>query len=438
MMNRSQLLSVLFASTLCVGGLQGCSTPDTESSTETSTDTASVEASSDAATSPSDREDTATETATDTPPESSSETEQATETETTAEEDPLAAFDEKQVRLLTDTAKFLAGIPVEKDSPLAAQQDTAAWNDHAAYLESAWQQMEAQQLSKARSWAQTELQSLNAGTPNLFYPFSGPDFLYAYTFFPEATDYVLVGLEPVGDMPSFENLSPGQVQQRLNDANQSLYAILQYSFFRTNAMAQDLDQQGVLPILLLFMGRTNQRILEIQHIGLDESANLQPVEAGGAEAQGWIDGVRITFVPEGETVPKRLYYFSTDLSNDGLAQTPEFLKFVGEFDRPVTYLKAASYLMHNDYFSEIRNTILSSSQAVLQDDSGIPLRFFNASDWNRQFYGSYLRPIDLFAQRYQPDLREVYATDTTVRPLNFGIGYKYYQDANLMLAIPQE
>ena len=417
-MHPSQLLSVLFASALCLGGIQGCFPRNNDPSSETSTErTAPVEAS----------------------PESPSETPSETaDTETTSEEDPLAAFDEKQVRLLTDTAKFLAVIPVDQNSPLATQQQTAAWNDHAAYLDPAWQQLEAQQLSEARSWAQTELQSLNARTPNLFYPFSGPDFLYAYTFFPDATNYILVGLEPVGRVPSFENLSPGQVQQRLNDANQSLYAILQYSFFRTNAMAEDLDEQGVLPILLLFMGRTNQRILEIQHIGLDESANVQAVEPGGAQAQGWIDGVKITFVPEGETVPKRLYYFSTDLSDDGLAQTPEFLNFLGEFDRPVTYLKAASYLMHNDYFSQIRNTILSSSQAILQDDSGIPVRFFNPSDWNRQFYGSYLRPIDLFAQRYQPDLREIYATDQTVKPFDFGIGYKYYQDANLMLAIPQD
>ncbi|WP_144053762.1 hypothetical protein [Baaleninema simplex] len=433
MMNQSQLLSALFAIAFCVGGLQGCSTPDTDSAADTSSETTTetttpVEASSASS-------DVTADPTTESPSDAQSQT---TDAETVVEEDdPLAAFDEKQVRLLSDTAKFLAGIPVGKDSPLATQQQTTAWNDHAAYLESAWQQLEAQQLSKARSWAQSELQFLNERTPNLFYPFSGPDFLYAYTFFPEATDYVLVALEPVGRVPSFENLSPAGVQQRLSDANQSLYAILQYSFFRTNAMAEDLDEQGVLPILMLFMGRTNQRVLEVQHVGLDESANLQPVEPGGAAAQGWIDGVKITFVPEGETVPKTLYYFSTDLSDEGLAQTPEFLKFVGQFDRPVTYLKAASYLMHNDYFSQIRNTILSSSQAVLQDDSGIPLRFFDPSNWNRQFYGSYVRPIDLFAQRYQADLREAYATDPTVAPLNFGIGYKYYQDANLMLAIPE-
>jgi len=35
----------------------------------------------------------------------------------------------------------------------------------------------------------------------MLYMFSGPDFLYANVFFPEATTYVLSGLEPVGGMP---------------------------------------------------------------------------------------------------------------------------------------------------------------------------------------------------------------------------------------------
>jgi len=34
----------------------------------------------------------------------------------------------------------------------------------------------------------------------MYYMFSGPDFLYAYTFFPNANTYILAGLEPVGQV----------------------------------------------------------------------------------------------------------------------------------------------------------------------------------------------------------------------------------------------
>ena len=35
----------------------------------------------------------------------------------------------------------------------------------------------------------------------VLYMFSGQDFLYATSFFPNASTYVLSGLEPVGDIP---------------------------------------------------------------------------------------------------------------------------------------------------------------------------------------------------------------------------------------------
>ena len=35
----------------------------------------------------------------------------------------------------------------------------------------------------------------------MFYMFSGPDFLYANAFFPNASTYILCGIEPVGPVP---------------------------------------------------------------------------------------------------------------------------------------------------------------------------------------------------------------------------------------------
>ncbi|MBW4634464.1 MAG: hypothetical protein KME30_21900 [Iphinoe sp. HA4291-MV1] len=52
-----------------------------------------------------------------------------------------------------------------------------------------------------------------------------------------------------------------------------------------------------------------------------------------------------------------------------------------------------------------------------------------------KFYGSYIRPIAVFNHDYQPELRRIYATDKTIKPLNFGIGYKFgINESNLMLA----
>ncbi|WP_017720679.1 hypothetical protein [Kamptonema formosum] len=350
-------------------------------------------------------------------------------------------FDEKKSAKLTDAAKFIAGMKVDASSPIASLQNTRAWSDHASYLDSAWGKLDAQQLSKIRQWSQAELASLNASSPTIFYPFSGPDFLYAYSFFPKGSEYIMAGLEPVGDIPELENIPESQLDKKLRSIDTALYAILQLSFFRTNDMKEDLAEKGVIPILFVFLARTNNQILDAQHISLDKTGKIQAVD--GAQKDGadqkLIPGVKISFLPAGETQPRTLYYFSADLSNDALDQTAEFNTFVKQLQKPVTYLKAASYLMYRDSFSSIRNLILEQSNSLLQDDSGMPVSYFDSSKWDLKFYGNYTRPIPLFSVREQPDLRKIYQSDKSIKPLDFGIGYQFeLGQSNLMLALSKQ
>ena len=94
-----------------------------------------------------------------------------------------------------DTARFLAGLQPSPQSPLAALTQDSAWQQYAAQMNVAWADLEQRQLSKIRAWS-----SANLGTrrPVTYYLFSGPDFLYADTFFPGSSTYVLAGLEPFG------------------------------------------------------------------------------------------------------------------------------------------------------------------------------------------------------------------------------------------------
>ena len=144
----------------------------------------------------------------------------------------------------------------------------------------------------------------------------------------------------------------------------------------------------------------------------------------------------ISYLPEGMEEPRTLYYFSTDLSNDGIGKHPEIKQFVAKLDNSVTYLKAASYLMYYDNFSEIKDIALNNSNYLLQDDSGMPLSSFNNNDWNLEFYGNYTTPIALFSNRYQPELRQIYNNNRDrIKPLDFGIGYQFQVNtSNLMLA----
>ena len=96
-----------------------------------------------------------------------------------------------------DTARFLAGLPLSSNSPLAAF--TLAWLSHARNLDSVFAREESSQLSKVREFSKKYLTDKH---DIMLYMFSGPDFLYATSFFPNASSYVLTGLEPVGSVPA--------------------------------------------------------------------------------------------------------------------------------------------------------------------------------------------------------------------------------------------
>jgi hypothetical protein len=98
----------------------------------------------------------------------------------------------------------------------------------------------------------------------------------------------------------------------------------------------------------------------------------------------------------------------------------------------LTFLKAASYLLYEDYFSTIRDAILDDSVGVVEDDSGIPLHDFKSTEWQVFPYGNYTGPITLFKDKYQPDLTDFY-TKTPHQPLSFGSGYKFTASASSLL-----
>lgn len=350
--------------------------------------------------------------------------------------DPFAQFDPAVSERLTATARLLAGMQVEPTSSLAQIAQSSAWVNYQNSFENAWQKLEAQQLVPIRNWSSTELSSLNQTNKPIFYPFAGPDFLYAHTFFPNAKDYVLIGLEPVGKLPDLTALSEGEIDQKLNEMNGAMYSLLQFSFFQTNSMQVDLAEKGVLPILFLFLARTNNRILSLDYVGLDRDGNINVYPDGNID-DAYFKGVKIAFTQPEKAEPQFLYYFSIDLSDTGLQASPALKNFADkQLQAPITYTKAASYLMHYENFLQIRDFVLARSSAVLEDDSGIPVKYFDPNQWNLQFYGTYTQPIALFDEEYQPDLAQIYQTNPTVKPLDFGIGYKYgVNESNLTLAI---
>lgn len=326
-----------------------------------------------------------------------------------------------------DVARFLAGLPVAEASPLAPLTKEAAWQQHARSLDTAWSRVEKERLSKIRDWS---VANLTKPQQTVLYMFSGPDFLYVNAFFPNRTTYVMSGLEPIGQIPS---IAPGLRKHygaALAGLRGAVGTALNYSFFITRNMQRNLAQsslRGVLPVLYLFLARAGKTITVVTLIAVDNEGKV--VEAGTKDAT---QGVKITFTGQ-EGKVQTLYYFQTDLSNGGVARSG-FLKFCEQLGVAEIFIKSASYLLHSGNFSAVRTFLLDRAATVVQDDSGIPMRFFSASGWKLQPFGRYVGPISIFAGRYQRGLSELFRKMNPPR-LEFGMGYRWRpHESNVLLA----
>ena len=342
-----------------------------------------------------------------------------------------AAFVPAAAQSPNDTARYLAGLPPSGASPLARLTRHQAWVRHAAVLDQAWQRLQKNQLSRIRAWSR---QHLPGHRQLMLYMFSGPDFLYADAFYPNAATYVLTALEPVGPIPDVMRLSRGARALALQELRGSMQSVLTFSFFITKEMKTDLSTgtlRGALPVLYVFLARAGKTIHQVQFVALKPDGTVGPRRAGAGKRSA--PGVKIVF-SSGDGVRRTLYYFRTDLSNGGLKASGlrAFCRAIGPAD---SLIKSASYLLHGRSFSLARAFLLEHSAAIVQDDSAIPVRFFDETKWALHPFGQYLGPIEIFAQHYQPRMQRLFARPRAV-PIDFGIGYRWrYNRTNVLLAI---
>jgi hypothetical protein len=340
---------------------------------------------------------------------------------------------DKPLPAYNDYALFIAGLS-NPESTLAAYEAQPAWVWHAKFFNRNWERFTRGRLEPMRQWAAQELSAAKSAT--VFYPFSGPDFVNVYNLFPRAKTYLLIALEPVGELPEFSNRSEPNFFAGLQ---RSLYDLLQLDFFKTNQMKASISKselKGTLPVLLFFLAREKARVLDIQYwVMKPDGTIVESPATGPRERSAGIPGVRIVFTSPGETSPQTLYYFQFDLGNGSLGRNQQFVSFLKSFGPMTSFTKAASYLMFKGHFSAIRQFILDQSLYVLQGDSGIPLKHFDPEDWNLRFYGTYTCPISLFSNCYQADMANRYKRGEDIQPLPFGIDYRHRaRTSNLMLA----
>jgi hypothetical protein len=324
---------------------------------------------------------------------------------------------------LTETARFLAGKGVVPDSSLAEQAQTQAYTEYAEQLASGWKQFQQPNLERMRTWWTGRAPAKYA---TVFYPFSGPDIGNALAFFPDADSYLLFGLEPPGELPDLQGMQEDEISSGLDELKASLSTILQVNYFFTKAMEKKLGKgsfNSITGLLLFFLAMNDCEVTGARTIAIAH-----------------VPGVEITFRRDGGK-EQTVRYFMVNVADASLAKSaPEFLPYLKRQGRFVTMIKAASYLMHKEgvqepaHFEQIRSLILTQSDFVVQDDSGVPLRLFARDTWRLRFHGKYEAPTPEFGRYLQKDLKVEMQRNSTGK-LPFSYGYAYKQgESNLMTA----
>lgn len=342
-----------------------------------------------------------------------------------------------------DVGRFLAGLPGRPGSPFLELEQEGAWQAHRAELDKQWRRIEAGALPALRAFYREELRPRGAGAGCVFYPFSGPDVLFVTALFPDSPFYVLAALEPPGSLPGPEEILKRGLETYLAGVRASVESELRRSFFITREMDRQFRGQltdGLLPAIVHLLVRTGHSIEGYRLVRINDEGQVverlpDEIPPPGRSPNR---GLELEFRRDGEGAVRKLFYFAVNLSDARLKRNAPFLRFLAGLGRPTTYLKATSYMPHHTDFSIFRQQVLGLSSAILQDDSGIPYRFFDSEVWEIHLYGHYERPYGSFRWLEQPDLRKAYSSLGS-KPLGFHLGYGFARiPSNLLLAVRRQ
>ncbi len=340
---------------------------------------------------------------------------QSSTSTSTAEVDSSKLPDLKGDDNISRATRFYAGI--SKEGIEMPQNDAEAWDKYSKEINRLLNTSKKTTVM-VDSLARNDFKDFRDKIDLVFYPFSGADFPYPITIFPNADTYILCGLEKPGTPISTDIKTNYTHYQSYRKA---LVSFLRLSYFITKDMKNDLNNDeidGTCPIISMLMATSGYDIISIENMSIDENGKLIPGEGKGNVMQ-------YKFFKRGSKHEQTLIYVSADVEDKRV--DPNVMKY---FDTSLkghtvaSYLKAASYLMHQSNFSRIKNCIVDNSQYIVQDDSGVPYKYLT-DKFDITLYGVYKRPLPCFTSAcLQPDLDQAYKDyGDKVKPLPFHIGY---------------
>jgi len=326
--------------------------------------------------------------------------------------------------LWTDFSKLIAGQPTLKY--LKEVQAKEYYAEHVGFADTSWKRTVDSMLVPINKWITAEKTTDTSDNQLCFYPLSGPDFLFGNAFFPHAKNYVMLGLEPKGKMCDFRELKEDALKRYFVGIRQSMKYLNKAGYFVTSHMSGDFGKahlNGMVHMMLYMMARTNHMICDVYNVYIDADGKEVRLADTVKIPDTTITAVKIEFLSPDKTVKKAAYYFKLNASDEYLNNHKEFAAFVDGFGKKrVAYMKSASCVLQNTNFAVMRGLVLNSNK-ILQDDTGVPYKYFDKEKNDITLYGKYSMVIDDLSWCMQRELKKELEASKKYGRLPFRISY---------------
>jgi len=344
-----------------------------------------------------------------------------------------------------DMARYLGGFDLPADSNLRQYTEHPEYQKHRTSMAKFWDKVRTQSIEPISEWRESTLNRNPNGVVcrsdrPAVYPLCGADIINLYTLCPHASEYVMIALEKAGDIPHPEKQS-NEYYRGLSAMRSVINNIADRNYFfsahmKTNIIKNE-EIPGIAPVLLAFASGLGWHIVDMERIYL--SPEGKPVTLDDPNLEFKPRGVRIWFRTEDDRRLRSLTYIEQYLDAESVAPEYPLTKFLKQKKGALMVMKAAVYLMHNNYYRAVRELFMTIPDVIVQDDSGF--RYVDIRDqFNISIYGSFTGPAIRMSVRpknpVQPELAELYK-QLNPPELNFNFGYGSLRRpprSNLMVA----
>jgi hypothetical protein len=268
------------------------------------------------------------------------------------------------------------------------------------------------------------------------YPFGGGDLVSALATFPEASEITTISLEPAGDVRPVDQLAPERLGRELAAHRAHLERLFEKAHSRTDNLEKEAQAEfpGEIVFALGALVVHGDEPVSLRYFRLGPDGAVNYVSQADLDAaahhpkalRALFDNAELRFRKSGQpNAPVQiLRHIAFNLDDAHLKADPSLLAHLSAKGKVAAMTKAASHLLWNDHFTQIRDWLVGHTDWMVSDSTGIPPRYAQPAGYSQDTYGTFdgPAPFGLYDDRDANDFKRLFASEPS-RELAFRYGY---------------